>query len=185
MENKRKKTLIYGLVTALSIIAVITVGALFLKGGTYKAYANSKHKFSMLYPDGWAMSEQVPGVAVQFFTPLESEVDPFKENVNIVYQDHSVMPMAMDQYTQTAIEQVLAVFKQNVQIIESSPTVLAGRPAHKFLYIGSGSGTEIKILHVWTTANNQAYQFTYAAIPYKFDKYWPQAKKMLNSFKIQ
>lgn len=186
MHNRKQSTLIYGGITLVAVIGILITLFVMYNGGTYKKYTSAKYNFSMLYPDGWSMSEMVPGVAVQFFSPLESGTDPFKENVNIVYQDHAVMPMDLQKYTDTAIEQVLAVFKQNVQIITSEPTTLSGKPAYKFLYIGTGPNNfEIKIMHVWTTENNKAYQFTYAAYPYKFDKYWPKVRKMLGSFQIQ
>ncbi len=92
--------------------------------------------------------------------------------------------MSLYKYTQRAIYQAKAVFKGNLVEKVSEATFLAGRTGHKYVYVGKGGQSELKIMHVWTIINTNAYQITYTAISTRFDDYLPKVEKMIKSFRV-
>lgn len=148
----------------------------------YNKYTNSSAGFGMKYPAKWSREENKNGAVVIFSSPKENELDTFRENVNIVRQ--FVDPkINLQKYTDMAIDQLRAVFKQNVEILESTPTYIGDSPAYKIVYIGKGD-LEVKLMHVWTLKGGYAYQFTYTSLSTRFNEYWPKVEAMLNSFTI-
>lgn len=130
------------------------------------------------------MVENQSGVAAMFFSPKEGPLDAFTENMNIVVQDISSNPMDLQQYSDIAITQMRAVFKDEMQIVKSEPFFFAGRMGYKLVYTGKNPGGDIKFMHVWTIKDNIAYQITYSALVSSFDRFLPTAEKMIRSFKI-
>ena len=173
-------------------VAVITLGLLlaafavwfFLFQYNFETYTQARQKFSIKYPTDWYKQENQEGASVIFLSPLDNQLDFFKENVNVVVQDLSKSSMELKDYTDTAIRQVEIIFRENLQVIESKPTWLSGYPAHRFIFLGKGPEAEFKYFIVWTIKDNVAYQVTYAAISSQFDKYLPIVKRMMSSFKI-
>jgi len=173
------------MITAVfAIILLIVLGFVYVKKYKRKSYKSYEYGISIKYPRSWSRIENMGGVAVQFMSPKDSDMDVFKENVNIVVQDISANPMGLQEYTDLAIKQMEVVFKDKIEVIESISYRLAGHEAHKFLYIGKGPRHNFKMMHVWTVVDDKAYQFTFTAIDAQFDSYYGQAENMLKSFRI-
>lgn len=183
----RRQTLNFflGILMGISLVLISYVVFNYVQKHSFKEYSSAKEKFTMRYPADWTLREDVEGAAVIFFTPLENEFDIFKENVNIIVQEVPEKLLDLEKYTDMAIRQMKAVFKENLIPLDSSKTYLAGLPAYKFVYLGKGPEAELKIMHIWAIKKNKAYQFTYTAISSKFDLYIDDVEKMINSFKIQ
>ena len=94
--------------------------------------------------------------------------------------------MNLDEYTSLAITQLIAVFKHNIEMIESKPVYWANMPAHKLVYIGKGNdGSRMKLIHVWAVQGTTAYQLTFATPEAQFDKYIGSVNTMINSFRLK
>ena len=185
MLRRQTQPFVLGIFIGISLVLIFYVLGSFAQKHSLKKYKSFKDKFSISYPFDWGMRENVEGASVVFFSPMENEFDIFQENVNIVVQEVPEKLTDLDKYTETAIRQMKAVFKDKLIVLESAPAHLSGFPAHKFLYLGKGPETELKIMHIWTIRGKYAYQFTYSAISSKFDQYVNKVEKMLRSFKIE
>lgn len=178
---KESKYLTVGII----VLVVLLIATLFIFRDKVfmKSYQSRMDHFSIKYPGGWTKEENRNGAAVILMSPLESRLDTFRENVNVVVQDISGNRMSLEKYTQMAMLQLNAVFKENVELVESTGTLLDGKPAYKFVYIGRGD-IEFKIMHVWTIVGDNAYQVTYTALLSQYDQYINQVEKMVKSFRL-
>ncbi|MBF0478117.1 MAG: hypothetical protein HQL26_01405 [Candidatus Omnitrophica bacterium] len=190
----RKKDQLTFILLGVGLVVVIIVGFFLFKGNTqtapegYQIYKSDKDHYSLIYPEDWLVSPPVPGVSSQFIAKiknLRSKPLPIPESVNIVVDNLEKSPKQLDQYTDTAINQVRVVFKDNIDVIESKPTQLSGQPAYLFSYIVKFPGKgNLKMKHIWTIVNNKGYQFTCAGNVSTFDLYSDSYDRMIESFKI-
>lgn len=173
----------------IGIALIVFVIWKYLDMNQFEMYAKDQVPFSIKHPAEWDVVENQNGAAVLFYSPLENELDVFRENVNIVLQG-DIQQGTLAQYTKLAIKQIEVVFKKNLEILESRPASLSGMPAHRLIYRGSntskpGEDANFKVMHVWTLHEGRAYQFTYFALEAQYDRYLPKVKSMLRSFKIK
>ena len=185
MEKRQKQKIIISLISAIAILLILAVVWLLSKSYRFSQYKDPSRGFSLVYPADWTLEENKNGAAVIFYSPVENALDLFKENVNIVVQDISRNPLNLDKYTEIAIHQLQVVFKQNIEILESSPAYIGDLPAYKLVYIGKGKDFDMKFTHVWTIKGDYAYQFTYTANVNSYDKFSLKVDRMLSSFHIQ
>lgn len=184
MMNRKQLKLASTIVSIASI--VISIGFLLFWYSKTKlvAYTDPGGFFKIGYPQKWTLVEGKDGANVIFLSPKESAVDHFQENVNIVIQDISRNPLDLAKYSEVAISQIRAVFKDAVTIVESTPTIVSTRPGYKLVYTGKGEVDEIKIMHIWVIKGNFAYQLTYSAVTTSFDRFLPKVEQMARSFKV-
>jgi eukaryotic-like serine/threonine-protein kinase len=80
---------------------------------------------------------------------------------------------------------------QNFTILNQTNTTLSGKPANTIVWTGvipiqnnatSSTNTSMKVMQTYVINNGTGYTITYKAIPGDFDKYLPQAQKIMNSF---
>ncbi|OGX37028.1 MAG: hypothetical protein A3D87_01215 [Omnitrophica WOR_2 bacterium RIFCSPHIGHO2_02_FULL_50_17] len=185
MRSRQQQTLVFSIIGGIGFFLILTTVWLYLRQHKFLKYENKLYGFSLKYPAAWAYAENQGGAAAIFYAPAENELDIFKENVNIVIQDISKNPMGLEEYTKTAIRQMQLVFEQNLVILESEPTLIDGRAAHRFVFLGKGPEAELRFMCLWTLVDMTAYQITYTAIDAKYDKYIDQVKSLVRSFKIK
>lgn len=167
-----------------SVGLIAAVALMFWHSRRFREYRSAEDGFSVKYPVRWDIKEDQVGAAVIFVSPLENKLDVFRENVNVVIQNFSPHPVTLEEYTQIAIDQMKFTLRDNMTILESSSFYLGDEDGRKFVYLGKGDGTELKFMHVWTVIDSKAYQITFAALASQFDKYLPQAEKMIQSFEF-
>ena len=185
MQRRQQQNLIAGIIATIGLVLVSAVGWFYLKQFRTISYENSRYGFALKYPAVWSFAENLGGAAAVFVSPKEHALDIFQENVNIVVQDISQNPLGLDQYTATAITQMQAVFGTNLEILDSSPTLIDGREGHQFGFIGKGPDGNFQYLCRWTIVGTSAYQITYTAMESGYPKLLPQAERMMRSFKIR
>ncbi len=193
MEN-HKGNLVF---VALLLIAVIFVSGCAGNGGQvnealtdktqsavqFEIYENSDFDIAIDYPSDWDVSEQVPGAIVAFLSPIESDSDIFRENLNIILQDLSDNPMTLDEYTALSLkqaEQLLTDFK----LIESNAAALAGNPAHKIIYTATQGQYNLKVMQSYTIKNDVVYLLTYTAEVDGYQISLETAQQIIDSFRI-
>ena len=86
------------------------------------------------------------------------------------------------------------LLNNNVSILRSEATTLAGKPAHELEYIDkyyiapenntSSKKAETRSLSIWTIDNNQAYELEFTGTVEKYKKHLPSAERIIKSFKI-
>lgn len=183
--NRKTQQLVVTVTAVISIILIGIAALLYWRGHNFKKYKNAEQHFSIKYPSDWTMAENTNGAAVIFFSPLENDLDYFKESLNVVVQDLSKNPMSLNDYTQTAIYQMKVVFKDKMEIIDSEPTTLAGHAAHRFIFKGAKTEVPLQYMCVWLVDGYKAYQVTYTAFASKYDLYLSKIQPMINSFRIR
>jgi ABC-type cobalamin/Fe3+-siderophores transport system ATPase subunit len=80
---------------------------------------------------------------------------------------------------------------KNFTIVSQTNSTLSGKSASTIVWTGvipiqnnatSHTNTSMKVMHTYVINNNTGYVVTYKAIPSDFDKYLPQAQRIMNSF---
>lgn len=184
-STKKKQSRLLGFLIGFGVFLIVIAIMAVIKVTPYAVYKNQLAGIRIKYPAYWKLIDHPPGGAiVAFATPPQTSMDTFSENANISLQDLSLKPMNLSQFTQTAIRQMTGTFKQSIQVVDSSPDQLAGRPAYRFSYIMRDKTTPVKFLHVWVIVGTKAYTFTYVAAEKDFDVFLGEVDTMLKSLTV-
>jgi hypothetical protein len=146
--------------------------------GEFVTWESPPYGVKINYPSNWRVEKgKHPSKLELFKSPKESPSDMIFENVAI----------SLYNITSGTIEQLVPLFINqhrknfhNLTIIESAPTTLGGRQAHRLVVEAEGK----RIMDVFTVEKNKVYEIAFASIPSKFDSYLPIVQKMLDSFEI-
>ena len=151
-------------------------------------YKNPQHGISMLFPSNWTFSTsglpQYTQVAA-FYAPLQnlSDLIPARFTITVMSYQQNVSLKEFTNMTLSSLNET-----NQVKILNSNPTTLAGRPGYQVVFStlpNMGSPVSFKIMHSWTAINNKIYVFEYGVESSKFNTYLPTVKQMLDSLKIE
>ena len=176
--------MIFNSIAGIGVVCILIMLWIFSKEHRFNRYSDDHYHFSIKYPTSWSFEKNKNKAVVIFYSPEESELDFFMENVNVVVQDISRNPMSIEKYSSTAIKQMEAVFSDNMIILESEPMYFAGREGYKFVFRGKTPETELQYMSVWAINGLTAYQVTYTALASQYERHLPKVKKMIRSFRI-
>ena len=182
--NREEKNIAFGLTAVIGIVLIIVVNMFFLGSSQSTVYKSKDGSFRMKYPVSWQLSENHGGAAVFFQSPKENDLDTFYENVNVVVQDLRSGAMTLNEYSDVAMNQVKAVFKDSIVVVEEKRYSLSQQEGFKFVFIGKGADLEVQMMCVWTIKDDIAYQITYVAERDSFEKYIAVVEKLISSFRI-
>jgi len=185
VSQRKKKAMVTGIIAGIGVILILSVIWIVSKDYRFKKYSSSIHGFSIKYPASWTLEENINGAAVIFYSPLENDLDFFKESVNVVVQHISGNPSNLKDYSQRAIEQMEAVFGDNMIIIESVPVTLADQGGHKLEFLGKNPEADLHYMSTWTIDGLTAYQITYTSLASQYEHYIFKVKRMLRSFHFE
>lgn len=173
-------------IVVIVIGAVLILGTLFLMGRRTRMlkYTDKQFGFSMKYPVDWEVMDGADGVAVSFYSPLDGEMDLFRENVNLVIRDFHLDPKSLQEYADTAILQLQVVFPGGIHLLENKPALFGFKRGQRVIYTTEGSGPDLKIMHVFFRGDGVSYQLTYAATESQFNRYRPMADRIFKSFQM-
>ena len=154
-------------------------------------YENTVFGFDVEYPSAWSAFElnskfrdNVTYAAALLRAPLDNMSDKYTERINFNVQKLKSNNVTLDTYTSA----ILDAYKNitGVKIIESSPTTLAGQPAHKVVYTDDRiQGQRLMKNQVWSVINNsKGYVITFSSEVPKYTSYLPQVENILKSMKI-
>lgn len=154
-------------------------------------YKNPDFGFNVQYPTTWSAFElnskfrdNVTYAAALLRAPLDNVSDKYTERININVQKLKSNNVTLDTYTSA----ILDAYKNitGVKIIGSSPTTLAGQPAHKVVYTDDRiQGQKLMKEQVWSLINNsKAYVITFSSEAPKYASYQPIVEDVLKSMKI-
>ncbi|MFA5088684.1 MAG: PsbP-related protein [Candidatus Omnitrophota bacterium] len=187
---RERQTILFSALIAAGIALILAAVFFLMPREKFSVYTNPSAGVSIRYPDSWELRDTdlgMPDVVVVFVSPKENELDVFQENVSVIIQDLSSDPMTLGQYTKRAVAQILGVFKDSVEMVESKSVKLAGLPGYKFLYRGKDPSDPsiLKFVHFWTIKNDKAYQITYGSLGPSFEKRLGAVNAMVRSFRIK
>jgi len=185
VSRRKKQYILISIIAGVGIILILSAAWIASRAYRFKSYRNSEYGFSIKYPATWSYEENKNDTVVLFYSPQENDLDYFKENVNVVVQDISKNPKNIKDYSKRAIEQMEAVFKENMIIIESEPIFFADRSGYKLVFVGKGPETDLQYKSVWTIDGLKAYQVTYTSLVTQYERYISKVQRMLRSFRIE
>jgi hypothetical protein len=146
--------------------------------GKFMTWESPTHGVKINYPSNWRVEKgKRPSTLVLFKSPKEGPSDMIFENVVISLYDIAIE--TLEQLVPLFINQHRKNF-HNLTLIESVPTTLGGRQAHRLVFDSEGK----RLMTVFVVEKNKVYEIGYGSIPSKFDSYLPIVQKMLDSFEI-
>ena len=183
--NSQGNTRKFKLLAVLGILSAIAIPAwLYFSSSqkeNYITYENEHIKVD--YPLGWSRENgnNFINSAVVFTSPKEDESDKFQERVAVIVEE-SAKPISLQQYSDQAVSQIENL--SNFILSPPRPTTLGRSDGQYVLYQGMDQDKKVKRQEVWTVNYNQIYTVIYTAEPDQFQKFLPQAEKMIESLEI-
>ena len=140
--------------------------------------------YSIDYPETWELNTTGQmGTSFILFSPVSSEEDQFRDNVNLLIQDLSAYNLDLDKYTEISLEQIKTQVSEG-GILESKRII--GKPYnyHKVIYTGSQDVLKLKFEQYYWLVNNQAYILTFTTEESQFETLKATGERILDSFKL-
>ena len=140
--------------------------------------------YSISYPPTWELNKSGEmGTIFIILSPLESDNDIFRENINFMTQDLSGLNIDLDKYTAISEEQVKTLIS-NSTFIESKRIKNEKGEYHKLIYTGDQGIYHLIFEQYYWVVDDKAYVLTFTSEQEKFDNFKKTGEKILNSFKI-
>jgi eukaryotic-like serine/threonine-protein kinase len=146
--------------------------------GEFTTYTSPTFNFDIRYPQEWEI-KQISGIVV-FLSPLDSQNDTFRENVNVVVEDLGSNRVTVEQYVKAA-DDVWMRSDSTLKFENAKKTKLNGEDAFYTIAVNE----KIKYKQYKLVKNNQAFIITYTSEPEKFNQFLNIAETIMASFKIK
>lgn len=141
--------------------------------------------YSIRYPATWDMdNSRQMGTTFIIFSPVESETDQFKENVNLLEQNLAGKNIDLDQYTKITEEQVKTLLT-NSALLESKRVKKGNKECQHFVYTADQGVLHMRFEQYCWIINDTAYILTFTCEQSKAKDYKAIAEKILNSFSFK
>lgn len=141
--------------------------------------------YSIQYPQTWELNQSGQmGLSFIFLSPLESDKDKFRENVNLLIQDLSGRNIDLNKYTEISEGQIKTLVT-NSNLIESKRMKNERGEYHKIIYSGDQGIYHLKYEQYYWVLNEKAFVLTFTSEQGKFTDYKEIGEKILNSFIIK
>jgi hypothetical protein len=138
--------------------------------------------YSIQYPETWELNQSGQmGTSFILFSPLESDKDKFKENINLIIQDLSGRNIDLSKYTEISEGQIKTMVT-NSNLIESKRMKNESVEFHKIIYTGDQGIFHLKIEQYYWVINEKAFVLTLTCEQDKFADFQEISEKILNSF---
>ena len=153
-------------------------------------YEDSVYGIKIKYPRDWESKEpENPfGIDLVKFSPQARVSDSVHQPELIIGVEKFTEPMSLDQYTNLHIDRISQLYKSKFRLLESDPTILAQKRAHKVIYTtNDDENLKLNSMSVWTVIDNkQAYVLTYIAEESKYAEFLkPVEEVMIKSFDVR
>ncbi len=143
-----------------------------------------KNSYSIDYPKDWEINESGQmGTSFILFSPLTSQKDQFKENVNLLVQDLTGYNLDLDGYVEISEGQIKTMIT-NGKIIESTRVTEQTLDFHRVIYTGKQGNFNLKFEQYYWVVGDKAFVLTLTCEESQFDDYKLTGEKILNSFKL-
>jgi hypothetical protein len=145
----------------------------------------NQSNYSIQYPATWELNQSGQmGTSFILFSPLESEQDKFKENVNLLIQDLRGKNIDLNKYTEISEGQIKTM-ATNSNLIESKRLKTESGEYHKIIYSADQGIFHLKFEQYYWVTNDKAYVLTFTSEQNRFDSFKETGEKILNSFKLK
>lgn len=175
---------LFAIVSMFTISAYTPVNSIQKEGSDeWKSFA--ENNYSIQYPTTWELnnSKQM-GTSFILFSPLTSEKDRFRENVNLLIQDLKGQNLDLDKYTEISEEQVKTMLTDG-KIIESKRMTSGTSTYQKIIYTGTQGVYKLEFEQYYWVEKDKAYILTLTCEENQFAAFKLTGEKILNSFKLK
>jgi len=149
------------------------------KQRTYTA-SFQKATFRISFPSEWGIEEENNFLTIS--SPLEGESDDFSENVSIAIDTSGEVSASLKEYA-TKIIKGLSEDMPDFKLLDSGETVINNKNAF-FLICTAVYNTKNKVKQYMFFNDSNVYFLTYVAVEKKFDKYLPDAERIIKSIDV-
>lgn len=151
--------------------------------GSWKEYVDTNCEIE--YPDNWDenTSGQM-GTRFILFSPLESDSDHFRENVNLLIQDLHNEDIDLALYAELSENQVKTLVTDG-EILTSKRQNNENGAHHKLIYNGKQGIFELRFEQYFWIIDDKAYVLTFTSEQDKYDMYKADSDKILKSFQLK
>jgi len=152
---------------------------------TFLTYENPRYGIRLQYPPDWEVREiedPITGVVVKFLAPKENESDEFYPAELIVSVEELAEPMSLDEYRDSAIEQI-KIFNPEAEILEVREATLANRRAYEVVYVDKQSGD--RKMEIFTVKKTKSYSVFHSSQTMNFSTSRSVARKIKDSLAIE
>lgn len=142
-------------------------------------------EYSIKYPADWTADKTGQmGATFFLFSPLDSESDAFRENINLIVQDLSAYNLDLNGFTALSESQIKTMVK-NSSIIESLRVKTNGNEFHKIIYSGEQNDLLLTFEQYYWVKNKKAYILTFTCTQESFDRFKKTSEEILASFVLK
>ena len=145
------------------------------------SYSSPDSEFNFKYPSNWNTQG-----SITLTSSKSSEVDLSPEIINIQTEK---LPdnITLADYTESGINQLTLLQNQNFRILDSSPTTLAGLPAHTVTHTFTEDEIDKQLMQIWAvdSETNTAYVVTYGSTVDEFNDGLPALNTIKDSFSLE
>lgn len=175
------------ILTSLLLISYVAVGQNNVEqtSNTTNWKSLDNPSYSIKYPSHWELNESGEmGTSLIILSPLESEKDTFRENVNLLIQDLTGLDIDLDQYTKISEDQMKSMFT-NYTLIENKRINKNNDEFHKVIYVVDNGFYLLQFEQYFRVSDDKAYVLTFTSEKEKFETYRVTGEKILNSFLLK
>ena len=144
-----------------------------------------ENNYSIQYPADWELNQSGQmGTTFFLLSPLSSDQDKFKDNVNLLIQDLSNLNLDLDKYAEISVGQVRTMIT-NSTLIESKRIKNGLDEFHRMIYTGDQGMFHLKFEQFFWINNEKAYVLTLTCEQDKFKGFKDVGETILNSFMLK
>lgn len=141
--------------------------------------------YSIQYPIDWELNQSGQmGTSFILFSPVSSNQDQFRENVNLLIQDLTEHNLDLDEYVKISEGQIKTLITDG-EIIESKRITDSDLNHQKVIYTGKQGIYQLKFEQYYWVVGNKAYILTLTCEENQFNNYQEIGEKILKSFKLK
>lgn len=149
-----------------------------------KSYLARGGYFSISYPSSWELgTQQIAGIYFQAFSPKEGANDRFRENLNVVIEDLNGKQISEQEYVE-ATKKKLLLYVKEYHLIRAGEIMMGSYKAYEIIYSGKVDFYNLKFRAVITFFEKRAFVMTYSSDLISYDKFYPEANKIMSSIKL-
>jgi len=144
----------------------------------------TENNYSISYPNNWELNKSGQmGTNFILFSPLSSEQDQFKDNVNLLVQDLTGHNLNLNKYVELSEGQIKTMITDG-KMIESKRITTKTLDYQKVIYTGKQGVFNLKFEQYYWVVKANAYVLTLTCEESQFDNYKTIGEKILDSFSL-
>lgn len=141
--------------------------------------------YAIQHPSNWDVDKSGQmNTSFFLFSPIENEIDDFRENINLIIQDLTGYDLTLEQFTELTESQVKTLIT-NANMISSETVERDNRTYQKMIYTGSQGVYNLQFEQFFWVIDNKAIILTLTCKEDAFNSYRKLGEKIMHSFKYK